>query len=188
MTDTTLPEFDTVQDILDEANGAPYNTILRIWREVLAPAAAERDKAVSPQWANRICSTYRELRFADMEDFRDIYFGKIMELAEILDLEINGDDECLSPTTPEEDVEANSHHYLNVLFDWQKAFMLWEKDWRCFDDTAAVELAAISEVHKMFFEPTGIVSLLDNIKFEFTDDHRAALQDELAAVTTSRED
>jgi hypothetical protein len=176
----------TVQDILDEANEVGYHTILEVWREVLRPAQRERFKKITPQWANRICSAYREVVFADMPAFRDSYFDKVNELAEILDLEIAEDAECLNIFTPEEDVEHNGMHYLNVLITWQRAFLAWELDWECTEPDAAVDLAAISEVHRMFFDNTGLTSLLDNINFELTDTDRdilaAALQ-ELKAAT-----
>jgi hypothetical protein len=41
----------TVEDILSEADEAPYHTILEIWREVLKPAIAEANKKITPQWA-----------------------------------------------------------------------------------------------------------------------------------------
>lgn len=181
MTETQLPEFDTVQDILDEANAAPYHSILEVWREVLKPAHTERKTKITPQWANRICTTYRELAFADMLEFRDRYFDKIAELESILLAEISSDDECLNVVTPEEDVEQNSHHYMNVLIDWQKAFLAWELAWDCADPDASIELAAVAEVHRMFFDQNGLTALLDQIKFVFTDDDRdllaAALQE-----------
>jgi hypothetical protein len=77
----------TVQDILDEAGyeepGA-YHTILEIWREVLRPAEEERSAKITPQWANRICTAYQQMTFADMPAFRDTYFDKIEQLTEIL--------------------------------------------------------------------------------------------------------
>ncbi|MGV0949424.1 MAG: hypothetical protein ACOYB3_02040 [Azonexus sp.] len=188
MTETQLPEFDTVQDILDEANAAPYHTILEVWREVLKPARTERTAKITPQWANRIVSTYRGLEFADMVKFRDHYFDKIAELEDILLGEIETDDECLNVTKPEEDVENNSHHYINVLTNWQKTFLSWELDWDCTDDCAAAELAAISEVHRMFFDQNGITALLDQIKFEFSDNDRDLLAAELQELRDSRED
>jgi hypothetical protein len=188
VTDTTLPEFDTVQDILDEANSAPYHTILEVWREVLKPARAERLKKITPQWANRIVTTYNGLSFADMLEFRERYFGKIGELEEILLAEIDTDDECLNVTSPEEDVEANSSHYMNVLINWQKAFLTWELAWECADPDASIELAAISEVHRMFFDPNGLTALLDQIKFEFTDADRDLLAAELNDLRGAQEE
>lgn len=188
MTDTTLPEDLTVQDILDDANAAAYHTILEVWREVLKPARAERTKRITPQWANRICTTYREISFADMLEFRDRYFDKITELEGILLAELDGDDECLKFATPEEDVEFNTHHYMNILIDWQKAFLTWELEWDCADPDASIELAAISEVHRMFFDPNGLTALLDQIKFEFTDADRDLLADTLQELRDSREE
>lgn len=179
MSETTLPEFDTVQDILDEANTAAYHSILEVWREVLKPSHKERLKAITPQWANRIATTYREINFADMPKFRDHYFDKIAELDQILLNEIESDDECLNVTTPEEDVANNSFHYLNVLITWQKAFLAWEMAWDCTDACAAAELAAIAEVHRMFFDQNGLTALLDQIKFVFSDDDRDLLAAEL---------
>lgn len=185
MTDTTMPEFDTVEDILEQANNVQYHTILEVWREVLKPAQTERLKQITPQWANRICNGYREMNFDDMPAFRDRYFGKIGELEDILLGEIESDDECLNVTSPEEDVEANSHHYLNVLTNWQKLFLTWELEWSCDDPVASVELAAISEVHRMFFDQNGLTSLLDQIKFQFTDDDRYLLAAELEDLRTA---
>lgn len=175
MTETTKEEL-TVQDILDEANeAAGYHTILEIWREVLKPAESERTKKISPQYANRICTSYNGVQFADMPEFRDRYFDKIAEMNAILLAEIDTDDECLNLVTPEEDVEANSHHYINILTNWQKAFLIWELAWDCTDDWAEVELASISEAHRMFFDSNGLTALLDQIQFVFTDDDRDAL-------------
>jgi hypothetical protein len=178
VTDTTL----TVQDILDEAGGSEYHSILEVWREILRPAKKERAKPITPQWASRICSAYREINFADMEVFRDRYFDKVDELARILDLEIETDPECLNILSPEEDVEQNSHHYRNLLVDWQKTFLMWELDWRCVHVDAAIELAAISEIHRMFFADQGLTTLLDQIQFQFTDadrEHLSATLNEL---------
>lgn len=188
MTDTTETTDLTVQDILEEAGQATYHTILQVWQEVLKPAEAEKSKRITPQYANRICTTYNGLQFADMLEFRDRYFSKILQLASILDIEIATDDECLKLISPEEDIEHNSVHYLNVLTDWQKAFLQWELDWDCADPAAPIELAAISEVHRMFFDQNGLTALLDQIKFEFTDDDRDLLSAALQELREAQED
>lgn len=166
------------------AENASYHSILEVWREVLSPAAAEATKKVTPQWANRLVHAYPEVQYSDMNALRDRYFGKIAELLDILVEEIAGDDECLNVFTPEEDVERNSHHYKNLLLVWQQTFLQWEMDWTCDDPWAPVELAAIGEVHKMFFGPTGLTSFLDNIKFEYSEDDQAMLA---AALEEQRE-
>jgi hypothetical protein len=153
----------------------PFFTILKVWLELLKPAAAQARDRVEPQWASRICSMYPQLVFADMIEYRARFFAKIEALRLILEDEVGTDDECLTYTTPEEDREYNSQHYKNILTDWQIEVLDWELEWDTSDPSAAAELAAISEVHKMFFGDTGLVAHLDNIKFEFTDDDRQAL-------------
>jgi cyclopropane fatty-acyl-phospholipid synthase-like methyltransferase len=177
----------TVEDILSEADEAPYHTILEIWREVLKPAIAEANKKITPQWAQRITSSYRELTFKDMDLFRDDYFARIGNLATILDVEIATDDECLNLVSPEEDVQHNGRHYLNLLVDWQKQFMQWELDWECTDPYAAIELASIAEVHRMFFDSNGLTNLLDQINFEVSDADREMLTAALEELRVSAE-
>lgn len=146
-----------------------YHTILEAWREVLTPAAAERGKVVTPQWANRMLATYMGLEYRDMETFRDLYYDRINELLVILREEIASDPDCLNWATPEEDSVENSHHYKNLLLHWQLAILSWEMEWRCTDDDAAVSIAVLSEVHKMFLGAQGLTAWLENIKFEFTE-------------------
>lgn len=186
---TPLPLSD--QDIADlaslEENGiaAPalteevtYHPILMVWREILKPAAGEAGKKVTPQYASRIVASYQGVTFGDMNEMQARYYAKIIELSNMLDAEIASDDECLLYTSPEEDVEHNSQHYKNLLRDWQVRVMEWELAWDCADPYAGVELAAISEVHKAFFGPTGLTQFLDNIKLEYTE----ADQAEMAAI------
>lgn len=170
------------QDILDitalqaEPDGLPpevevptFHPILQVWREVLKPSANERTKKVTPQWASRICAEYQQMRFDQMNEFRDTYFGKLHQLEVLLVDEINGDDDCLTYSEPADDVKHNTHHYKNLLLVWQLVFLGWEMDWDPTAPAAAVELAAISEAHKMFFGATGITAFLDNIGFEYTE-------------------
>lgn len=177
---------ESIQELLDGAQAPSFHPILQVWREVLAPAKYEMHAKVTPQWATRIVGSYTGLAFSDMETFRDIYFGKIAQLCEVLEAEIATDDECLSYTTPEEDVEHNSEHYRNLLRDWQLAFLEWELDWETTSPEAAIEIAAISEIHKMFFGPTGLTAFLDNIKFEFTEADQAELVSALNGLKEGR--
>lgn len=166
---------------------APFHTILEVWREVLKPAQAAATEHITPQWASRITSKYAELKFADMPEFRDRYFAKIAELDGILYAVIEADEESLNQATAEEDVEHNSENYITVLTQWQITVLGWELDWDCTDPGAGAELAAISEVHTMFFGDVGLTSLLDQISFEFTDMHRDALGMALLNYKESRE-
>ena len=159
-----------------------FHPVLEVWQKVLQPAADEAEAKISPQWANKICSSYREIAFAQMPEFQKRYFGKLLELATILDEEIATDDECLNPTTPEEDLEQNGVHYRNLLRDWQLRIMQWELDWDITDPLAGVEIAAVSEVHKLFLGEMGVVAYLENIKYEVTDADRQELIDALNAL------
>jgi hypothetical protein len=159
-----------------------FHPILMVWREILKPARDELDSRITPQWASRIVATYRDVAYADMPTMRDRYYGKVIELLDMLNDEIATDDECLGYTTPEEDVEHNSGHYKNLLRDWQLRFLSWELDWDCTDASAGVELAAISEVHKAFFGETGVTQYLDNIRFEYTEADQSELAEALGAL------
>jgi hypothetical protein len=154
---------------------AKYHTILEVWREVLRPAAAEAGKKVTPQWANRMLAAYMGLTYADMDAFRDLYYERIGEMLHILEVEIKTDDDALDWATPEEDAAENSAHYKNMLLQWQLAVLAWEMDWNTTDEDAAVQIAVISEVHKMFLGDQGLVAWLENIRFEFTEADQAML-------------
>ncbi len=187
ITNITDEDQLTIEDFLEQTAEAKYHTALEIWQEVLKSARLERPKKITPQWANRICTTYHQMTFADMPEFKERYFDKLEELLTVLTIELATDEEALNLTTPEEDAELNAFHYINVLIDWQKVFLQWELDWDPAMLSAPIELAAISEVHRMFFDKTGITSLLDNIPFEFTDEHRELLATTLQQMKQEQE-
>lgn len=178
---STKDEED-LQKLLSEGTEPEFHPVLEVWREVLRPAAELAKEKVTPQWASKMVATYPKVEFADMELMQHLYFSKIGELAEVLDAEIATDKDCLTYRSAEEDAEENSDHYKNLLRDWQLTFMQWELDWETTSPTAPVELAAISEVHKMFFGQTGLTAYLDNIKFEFTEEDSTNLAESLMAL------
>jgi hypothetical protein len=175
----TDKDQEDLQKLLEEGVEPEFHTVLEVWREVLSNGPELSKEKVTPQWATKIVSGYPGITFADMEDVQARYFGKIAELANVLDLEIKSDKDCLTYSTFEEDRVENSHHYKNLLRDWQLSFLQWELDWSTISHDAAVELAAISEVHKMFFGPTGLTAYLDNIQFEFTEQDQQDLAEAL---------
>ena len=176
----------TDQDVADlqalgvSADDLPnFHPILEVWREVLKPIDSERAERVTPGFAQRICSTYRGIEFADMEAYRDRYFDKLETMRARLLEEIESDEDCLKPSTPAEDVEHNSGHYRSLIFDWNLQILEWEMAWECTAPDAAIELAALSEVQKQFFSNIGLVEYLDKISFQFTDADRQALAEAL---------
>lgn len=186
LTEQDREDLATLEENGLAAPGVPedvsYHTILEVWREILKPALDELDARITPQWASRIVASYKDVAYADMVEMRDRYYGKIIELLEILTEEIASDDECLNHATPEEDAAENAQHYKNVLHEWQLRIMSWELAWDCTDPRAGVELAAISEVHKAFFGETGVTQYLDNIRFEYTEADKAELAGRLEAL------
>ena len=182
-----LPVTDTdkadLHQLYSEPDAEPpgFHPILQVWREVLAPARDEIDTKVTPQWASRIISSYIGLGFEDMVMFRNRYYAKLMEMMAILDEEIATDPECLTYSEAADDARHNAGHYKNLLLDWQLRLLDWEMAWDTMAIHAAVELAAVSEVHKMFFGPNGLTAFLDNIGFEFTEADSAAMQEALQA-------
>jgi hypothetical protein len=174
--DAQLFEFKKPEpDLTEEDVEPPYHTVLESWREALKPAKDERTKKVTPQWGSRIVNTYKDVQYNQMDTFSDLYFDLIEELLQILVDEIATDDECLTYSSVEEDIQYNSGHYKELLFAWQLAFLKHELDWDTNSPFAGVKIGVLSEVHKMFFADTGISAHLDSINFVFTESDQAEL-------------
>lgn len=181
----TSQDEEDIHRLYSEPDGIEtptFHPVLEVWREVLVPIETEAVANITPQWATRIVTSFAGVTFADMLEFQERYFTKLREFRDILTTEIDGDPECLSYSTPEEDVEHNAHHYKNVMMLWQMALLQWELDWDTADPMAATELAAISEVHKMFFGNVGMTAYLDNIGLQFNDDDQAELLEALEGM------
>lgn len=180
---TEATETIELDDLGPEAPEVPtpnYHTLLKVWQSVLAPArGAMGQEKVTPQWATRIVSTYPQVSFSDTPGVNALFFLIVNELSTILDQIVESDDQCLSWQTAEDDVANNSQHYKDVLTEWQKHMLRRELEWDADDPDAAVMLAAMSEVHNMFFGEKGLVGHLDQIKFEFTEADQAELQQAL---------
>lgn len=150
-----------------------HRPILAIWREVLSNIETEAEKKVTPLFASRIVGSYPGVTFATMEDYRDIYFGRLKVLRALVQNEIDANEDALKPTTVEEDREENSSAYKNLLFQVQLQLRQWELEWETTSPDAAVELAALGEIHKMFFgipgQQQGLTGHLEYIGLEFTE-------------------
>lgn len=164
-----------------------YHTILEVWKAILSPARESAHDKVTPQWAARMCSKFSQLRYSDMNHFRDRYYALLAELEDTLDAVIAADDECLKVLDATEDAQHNGPHYAQILTDWQILLLGRELDWDCTDEHAAVDLAVVSEIHSILFGPTGMTALLDGIPFEYTDMHHEALALALQEFRESRE-
>lgn len=177
-----LKALNTEDSLTDLGDGPSFHTVLQVWREVLKPALEERKKKATPQWATRICASYKEIYYADFADFKDRYYDKIEELYQMLLDVIDSDPECLNQETPAEDVEHNTVHYKTLIRDWQLKFLEWELAWSPDIKQPAIELAAIGEVHRMFLGDQGLLPFLESIQFQFTDEDREQLASDLEAL------
>ncbi len=190
MTDQTVPleiietiEIDENLPPEPEAPKASYHTLLEVWRAVLAPARnGMQDQPISPQWATRMVQNYPQIAFHDTPGINTLFFHIVGELAQILDDEIATDDQCLKWSAAEEDVANNSGHYKELLISWQSHMLRRELEWDARDPDAPVMLAALSEVHNMFFGDKGLVGHLDSIKFQYTEADQQVLTNVLAEV------
>lgn len=172
----TVQDEEDLAKLNDAGDVAPYNAILKVWRAILDPAEdGLLNDPITPMWANRITSSYREVNFCDMDEVKTRYYEKLLELRDLLDLEINSDEECLNVADATEDREQNAKHYVNLLLQWQLAVVGWEVNWRHDDPAAGAEIAAISEVQQMFFgspQRQGLTAYLESINLEITDADR----------------
>lgn len=177
-------EYDAPEEAIepDIPDGAPYHSLLEVWRVVLEPARSGemRSDPISPQWATKMVTTYPEIRFSDVLAIHHGVFDMAGELGQILDDEIATDDECLKVPSAEEDAIENAEHYRNVLTGWQIHLLQEELMWEPQDLDAAVKLAILSEVQQMFLGQTGLVAHLDSIGFQFTEGDQAELQAKLS--------
>jgi|JI10StandDraft_1071094.scaffolds.fasta_scaffold35334_5 hypothetical protein len=181
---TEHDEADIIKMFGSEAEQPEHRTILEVWREVLAPADTERNGKVAPQWAINMVTAHVGVTFADMNDFRDEYFDKIIVLFNILLEEIATDEECLLRNSVQDDLIFNGQHYKNLLTNWQLQFMRWELEWDVVAPGAAVTLGVLAEVHKMFFGQMGLIPHLSSINFDeaYTEADQLALTEALQAL------
>lgn len=177
----TVKDEEDLAKLSDTSDVAPYNAVLKVWRAVLDPAEdGMLNDPITPMWANKITSSYREVNFQDMDEVKQRYYKKLLELRDILDEVIAGDDECLNVADSVEDLEHNRANYLDVVLRWQLAVVGWEVAWDYSDPAAGAEIAAISETQQMFFgspQRQGLTSYLESINLELTDADRAEWQE-----------
>lgn len=189
MSDDTIEGELTVDDIIAEAEGAsegkPYNPLIKIWDAVLQPAVAGRGESPTPQWCNKMITQYPGLEYKDMRRFRDDFFDKIEAMHRIVREVVDEDPEALNVIDMEEDRTLNHTHYKRVLTDWQRTVLLWELEWDCEDPKAAIQIGTISEIHRMFIAEQGLVTMLDQISFEFTEADQAELAEDLESLKES---
>lgn len=169
-----------LETLLGDASTAPYQPILRVWKEILSEDNRKHGARITIPWSNGICGKYHGMTFALMPAFVDRYFQIMADLAADLETEIASDEDCLDWHSIEEDKEENGGHYRELLTSWQKRLLTWEMGWDCTHPDAAAHVAALGEVSAFFFGDQGLTGHLGAIGFDFTEED----QETLAAALT----
>lgn len=162
------------------------HTLLEIWNDLLSNAELGVEEHISPMLANSIISKWDRLEFSDIPAYWALYHELMIELRDILHDVIATDPDCYKHV--EDDGVENRKLYMEVLFGWTDRINQWEEQWDCTDPRAAIELAAIADVARMFTGQTGIVEHLSQpqMNFTFGDDERTELAERLAAAQKER--
>jgi hypothetical protein len=166
----------------EDREAPTWHTVLQVWDTVLRDAKPEKDVRPTPQYCNRIITSYSGVTYADMYAFRDLFYERVNELHQILVDEIATDDECLKWDNAAEDLEHNFGHYFNLLKNWQCRFLEWEVAWDCLNPNAAIDIATISQVHSIFFGNTGLTQHLENLQMVLTEEQSQEIADALNAI------
>lgn len=177
--------FDIPADLPEEAPAtpeAPYQPIIKVFREVLKPSVEESKKEPTPNWCIQMIGSYPGITYADMPDVQTRFYVIIDELKAVVEYEISEKPDCLSFGDAKTDMSENRTLYLNLLLKWQEVLLSHELEWDASAPWAAAEVAAISEVHKMFFSQNGITAFLHQAGFEFTEADQSDIAEALDAM------
>lgn len=164
---------------LEEALKAEKHTLLEIWQAILSNLEAAEDQGVTMQDAARILSAWPRLGVEDLTHYHGYYYALLRYIREVLDAEIARDPKAFEHV--EDDAEANRDHYVRLLQDWQLLISQWQYDWTPDTEHAMVVMAAIADAGSFVARPNGgLLSQLDGINFQFTDEDSAELAQLLA--------
>ena len=164
---------------LEEALKAEKHTLLEIWQAILSNLEAAEAQGVTMQDAARILSAWPRLGVEDLTSYHSKYYAFLRDIREVLDAEIARDPKAFEHV--EDDAEANRDHYVRLLQDWQLLISQWQYDWTPNADHAMVAMAAIADAGSFVARPNGgLLSQLDGINFQFTDEDSAELAQLLA--------
>ncbi len=176
-------EFRDRLDAGEQPEAESHRTILEVWREVLKPAVTMKDTEIpAPNYAMAMCGQYPDVHVWDAVKIHRGYCQHLIDVADILEAEIESDPVCLDQSTAEDDATENRGHYLNVLLLWQQYFHQHELEWDCLDAESPVQLASFGEAFKTVFGGPGregITDYLNSIPLEMDDADRQLIADAL---------
>ena len=164
---------------LEDALQAEKHTLLEIWQSILSNLEAAEARGVTMQDAARILSAWPKLGVKELTRYHINYYDLLRDIREVLDAEIARDPKAFEHV--EDDAEANRDHYVRLLQDWQLLISQWQYDWMPDSEHAMVMMAAIADAGSFIARPNGgLLSQLDGINFQFTDEDSAELAQLLA--------
>lgn len=163
---------------------AEYRTLLSTWEHLLTDAQRLAAVPVRVPVATRMLGAYLGLTFADLEPLNARYYEHVAAMLEVLQMEIAAAPEAtFQVTTAEEDGNDNRGIYKAVIYNWRLYLHEVELSWRAGSETAAIDVAVLGELTSTFFSQNGLVSLLENLMVEFSEEEN----DELHALLVARE-
>ena len=166
-------EYD--EEAADDSAPVPTHTLLEVWQAVLSNIEAAEKEKVEMRIAARLVGRYPQLKFQDLPKYAQSYNDRLKVMREILQREIESDPKCF--TRVEDDGEANRHHYLNLLAQWQVQLQRFEAAWDPADRNSHITFAAIADVHEFVLGEKGLVAHLDAIEFEYSEEDSMAVRD-----------
>lgn len=173
---------DTIEDLqlpLEETPAAPanYRSVLEMWDKVLEPVFSSALEKPQPGWATGMVRRHVGLTLASTVQLHELFHTRVKELKQILSQAIEAHPDALTVKSADQDLDDNFEIYKQLLMDWQLQYVTWEHTVDLTSDGAAVQIAALSELHTMFFSETGVVAHLSSIGFDqvFTEEHQAEL-------------
>lgn len=180
----TERDQEELDRLLAEKPEIEYHSIFKVWQSLLESADTAGNRHMTPKWAMAIIGQYVGITFSDLDDYVVQYFNLLDDMRLVLQRIIDEDEDTLKPKSADEDIEVNHSNYVDVLREWQLLLLTRELTWSPSSPTAAVEIAVLSEIQKLFFGQTGLVGHLEAIKLEYSDED----QESLAVALEARRD
>ncbi len=145
------------------------HSLLEIWQSILSNIEAMEAERISTQLAFKLVQSYPFLKMQELRQYHWCFYSCLKMYRDILQAEIDSDPECLKHTEAVDDAEQNRHHYLNLLVEWQKLAKLWQDSWDSSADDSHIWFAAYADTQNFIMGEQGIVTLLDQIPFEYSE-------------------
>lgn len=168
-------EVDDNGNEMPEIPEPESHSLLEVWRALLSNIESQEAEKISSQQAFKLLQAYPFLKMQELPQYSWGFYSCLKMYRDILDEEIATDPECFKHNEPADDAEYNRHHYLNLLVQWQKLAKSWQDDWNAADNDSHIWLASYADSQNFIMGEKGIVTLLDQIPFSYTEDDAAEI-------------